>query len=366
MVGGRYELGTSVHRGPGAELFEARDLELGRDVLVRIVGPQGAVDPARLRRTREGTRLATRVLHPNVLTVFDAGVSDGRTFLVIERPDGPSLAGLLDGSPMPGSEVVRLGLDVLAGLEAIHEHGIVLGDLSPRSVFRSADGRWKIPGTRGVASDPLEGPPATDPASFRAPESDRTGPTRAADLFAIGALLFAAASGNADRRPRLRQLRPDLASALTETIERAIAADPDARFPTATEMAEALRAGRTFSDPGAPMIELTSPAAVVDLTGPEPLLDVTDRAPVPSTNGRTGAPIPPVPPTHAPVPPADAPVGATVRSGGPRRRSRRGYGQTRESYAPASIRRDAWITRPAGCARCGTPAPPPPPRSRPR
>jgi len=118
-LAGRYELGDPIGAGGMGVVVDAVDLRTGRPVAVKLLR---AGQPTRreVLRLEAEARLASRVRHPNVVRIEDAGF-DGQPFVVMERLSGRTLRDHLRGRPMDEDDVRGLGLQVLAGLDAAHE-----------------------------------------------------------------------------------------------------------------------------------------------------------------------------------------------------------------------------------------------------
>jgi len=185
-----------------------------------------AADGAFRQRFLREARLAARLCHPNIVTVFDAG-DDGRPFLVMEFVDGETVAGRLARGPALGPEdVVRLARDLSAGLAQAHALGIVHRDVKPHNVILGPGGVAKLTDF-GIARALEEGGlteigTVLGTAPFMAPEQAAgAAAAPAADVFALGALVRHAAGGA-------------LPAPLEPLVEAALNPEPSAR-PTAEE-----------------------------------------------------------------------------------------------------------------------------------
>ncbi len=280
-VAGRYAIGELLGRGGMGEVFDATDLRLDRPVALKRLRSDLAEDPAMRRRVEAEARLAARLVHPHVVTVFDSGVDAGHPFIVMERLAGRTLADDLARGPLPPSEVRELGLQVLDALGAAHDIGLIHRDVKPGNVLAAPAVGWKV-ADFGIATSvdadhtltstgELLGSP-----SYLAPERLEGLPaTAASDLYSLGVLLYEAASGvrpfgdgepltiamriRDGAHPTLRDVAPGLDERLAAAIERAMARDPAARFGSAAEMATALREDGADADPDATAVIDHSP-----------------------------------------------------------------------------------------------------------
>jgi hypothetical protein len=215
LVAGRYVLGGPLGRGGMGTVWRADDVLLGRPVAVKEVelpgGPPGADREAVAGRALREARAAARLNHPGAVTLHDVVEADGRLYLVMELVDAPTLRELVERSgPLAPAAAARVGLELLAALDAAHRAGIVHHDVKPANVMVTADGRVKLAdfgiaslqddtqrtlGMGGGAGDRTM-TAAFGSLPYVAPEQAgdrRAGP--AADLWALGATLWFAVEG---------------------------------------------------------------------------------------------------------------------------------------------------------------------------
>ncbi|NND73531.1 MAG: protein kinase [Ilumatobacter sp.] len=248
----RYELGRLVGAGGTAQVYEARDQVLARGVAVKLLNGTAAAsnDPAGRERFLAEARSTASFSHPGAVAVFDAGEADGDLFIVMELVDGRSLAHeIAERAPMPEADAVRIGSELLDALGAAHTVGMVHRDVKPANILLRRDGRVKL-ADFGIAKrfDDIASSLTTDGTvigtpRYLAPEQAAGRPsTPAVDIYAVGVVLHEMLTG-APPGPSapLRSLRPDISPGVATAIARALAPDPDRRFGTAAEMAEALR-----------------------------------------------------------------------------------------------------------------------------
>ena len=204
LVAGRYLLIAPVGRGGSGSVWRAHDELLDRDVAIKRLHGGRALDAHRARQIRDRAhregRVAARLHHPRLAAIFDMTDLDGEVCLVMEYVAAPSLADLLDreGS-LPPARVAGIGAQIAEGLAAMHERGIVHRDVKPANVMIGAGDTVTVTdfGIAVVDTDPgtadqlVAGTP-----HYMAPELARGGPaTAAADVFSLGATLYAALEG---------------------------------------------------------------------------------------------------------------------------------------------------------------------------
>ncbi len=98
------------------EVYRAKDTRLGREVAVKVLPSEVAADPARLRRFETEARSASSLNHPNIVTVYDVGHSNGTSFIAMELVDGRTLRELQAGRPLPTKTVLAIAAQIADGL----------------------------------------------------------------------------------------------------------------------------------------------------------------------------------------------------------------------------------------------------------
>jgi eukaryotic-like serine/threonine-protein kinase len=241
---GHYDIVSAFEDGPPGERWSARDRRDGRIVLLRRV-----TAPAERRDALLATAAAVAaVRHPNLARIHDFGAHDDGIWIVTDRPDGCTLADRLTHGTLPIAITMRMGLDALEALAALHRHGLTHGHLTSLRVFREIDGRILL-ADAGL-------PPGRVGAHAPSPEQARgLPPGPRSDLFALGTLMREAmtgtpvftGNGTIERLYAvLHQDPPPLAgdgvqAVIGRILERAMRKDPSARFADAATMAAELR-----------------------------------------------------------------------------------------------------------------------------
>jgi len=256
-LGGRYRVVRLLGSGGMGRVYLARDEFTGRDVAVKVVAaPVDARSGEGYRRFLREAEVVSSLRHPNIVAVVASHEELG--LLAMEYMAGGTLAERL-GAPQSPALVRGWALEVLAGLEAAHAHGVIHRDLKPQNLFFAASGEAKI-GDFGVAH--LVDLGATQTAGFigtlayMSPEQiSGARLTFAADVYALGVTLFQALTGRLPFRgpdfvgqhlgetaPAPSSVRPELGTAWDALIARTLEKSPSDRFASLEDLRRALTA----------------------------------------------------------------------------------------------------------------------------
>jgi hypothetical protein len=267
------------------EVFKARDTRLNRDVAIKVLPAVFAQDADRRTRFEREAQAVAALSHPNILAIFDTGVSDGIPFIVTELLSGETLRERLSTGALPVRKATEIAMQIARGLAAAHERGLVHRDLKPENVFVLADGQVKIldfglarPVTAGSGATQTIAA-VTDPGSvmgtvgYMAPEQVRGQTVDArTDLFALGCVLYEMLTGRRafhretaaetmtailkEDPPELTASGLHLSPALDRIVRHSLEKNPAERFQTARDVAFALDAlpssGSATSSPALP------------------------------------------------------------------------------------------------------------------
>jgi serine/threonine protein kinase len=262
---GRYVLISELGRGTSGVVYKAHDPKLDRLVALKILRPElVSLEESGVslkQRFHQEAVAAGRLTHPAIVAVHDVGEAEGRPFMVMEYSEGGTLADLLlGGRPLPLVDAVAIVVQVCAALDYAHRHGVVHRDIKPRNILvgpgvtKVTDfGTARILGASHTQTGTMLGTPAyMSPEMVRGQAADPRG-----DLFSVGVVLYETLTGinpfnaadlaavlyrivNIDA-PSVRRHNAELPLALDRVLRRALAKDPEARYATATDLANALR-----------------------------------------------------------------------------------------------------------------------------
>ncbi len=282
VLSGRYRIDEAIGRGGMASVYRGEDLTLGRQVAIKILSPDLAGDAAFRTRFRLEAQSASRMAHPTIVRVFDAGEDvvtdpDGTTrpvpYIVMELVSGRLLKDIIASGPLPVDEAVAYTDGILEALEYSHRAGVVHRDIKPGNIMITEQGQVKVMdfGIARAVSDSsstvAETTAIIGTAAYFSPEQAKGEAVDArADLYSTGVVLHELLTG----RPPFRGETPvavayqhvseaprppsefveSVPRSLDAVALRALAKDPFQRFQDAASFRTALGAaqeGRTLS-----------------------------------------------------------------------------------------------------------------------
>jgi eukaryotic-like serine/threonine-protein kinase len=267
-IGGRYRLDRRLGAGGMSTVFLAIDTVLERQVAVKLLAEHLADDEVFVMRFRHEALAAARLQHPNIVQVFDSGQDEGshRHYIVMEYVDGPSCADLLREHGQLGiDDTVRIVVEACHGLDYAHRAGVVHRDVKPGNLLISNEtGAVKL-ADFGIAKA-AEQTRVTQvgsvlgTAAYLSPEQAQgkeAGPP--SDIYSLGVCAYQLITGrlpyeyssltelalkqqNEGFEP-IRNFRREVPAELDRAIQLCLSRDPEARYGSALELAEALEAG---------------------------------------------------------------------------------------------------------------------------
>ncbi len=319
---GRYRPEGLLGSGGMATVWAGTDTRLGRPVAIKELAGTGSNEPAALERFDREARTIACLSHPNIVSVHDFGIQDGRPYLIMELVDGPTVAQLVSDGPLPVADALAIAAQTSDGLAAAHAAGIIHRDVKPANLILASSGVVKICDfgivqlldTTGHASLTTSAV-AMGSAMYMAPEQVNGERLDArADLYALGCTLYVMLAG---RPPfagtpvsvvfqhvtavpdRLDTLRPGLPGGVADLVADLLAKNPDAR------PADAVTVGATIA------------ALAADL--PEPVgVPAPRRSAVPAMVGPAATSAAEAPPPASGTPEPAAGTGAGKRGAQPR------------------------------------------------
>lgn len=266
---GPYEITEEIGEGGMAHVYKAFQPSLRRFVAVKVLSPALAREPGFTERFQREAMAVARLHHPNILPVFDSGLQEDYNYLVMRLvPHSITLSSLISQNA-PRQQLFDYLAQVADALHYAHQQGIIHRDIKPSNIL--IDGKWALLSDFGLVKDrlsPIEltgtgigmGTPA-----YMSPEQARGEPVdHRTDIYAMGVILYKILTSTipheaptpyaiilkrtTEPAEPIRITKPDISASLEYVTMRALARDPDQRYSTALEFAEALHKARENPD----------------------------------------------------------------------------------------------------------------------
>ena len=344
-LSGRYETGEKLGTGGMSNVYKATDLILERTVAVKVLAEHLSDDERFVARFRREALAVAKLIHPNIVQVYDTGEDRDRHYIVMEYVAGRSGAQILQRSgPVEPEVAAEIGVQACAGLDYAHRRGIIHRDVKPGNLMivggPVGGGEMIVKLTDFGIARAIEQTRITQvgsvvgTAAYLAPEQVRgEEATPATDVYALGVVLYQFLTGRlpyegsslaelAVRQQNEKPLPPstydsDIPEPLGAAVLRALEGDPSRRYASAEELANGLRRGLEGEDVTLPLEEGTSATSVLggDTAATRHMGRDTGQTEYRPPASQTRRPAPrPVAPVPAPAP------AAPPRAAEPRRR----------------------------------------------
>ncbi len=268
---GPYADVSLIARGGMAEVYKANHPTLGRDVAIKVLSPDLATDEGFRRRFEREAKTVATLKHPNIVTVFDFGMSGDTYYMVMEYIAGKTLAEhMREQGPMPLNEVLWITRDIANALDYAHSQGVIHRDVKPSNVMLEpltspqGDKHYRAVLTDfGIAkmaagTSTLTGTGLLGTFDYIAPEQIKAASKvdERADIYSLGVIVYQMLTGHLPFEgsnpavvifahlqqppPDPREYRPDLPESVSQVLSKALAKDPDERYQSAGELADDL------------------------------------------------------------------------------------------------------------------------------
>jgi serine/threonine-protein kinase len=267
-----YRIIEKLGAGGMGVVYKAEDTRLHRLVALKFLTDDLAREPRALARFQREAEVASALNHPNICTIYDICEQDGQQLIAMELMDGQTLKHAMRGRPLPLDQLLKLGIQIVDGLEAAHARGVVHRDIKPANIFVTARGDAKILDFGLAKLRPTEGPGSLSAMTTATPEELLTRAGKAlgtpaymspeqvrgeeldprSDLFSLGLVLYEMATGRhtftgnttgviadgiLNRAPiPASRVNPALPPKLDEILNKALEKDRKLRYQTASDL----------------------------------------------------------------------------------------------------------------------------------
>ena len=266
VINDRYEIHKRVGRGGMADVFLAKDLLLDRQVAIKILFPEFAVDPNFVERFRREAQAAANLSHPNIVNVYDWGKYEGTYFIAMEYVEGRTLAEILKTNrKLTPKQAAEVASEVAAALGFAHEAGLAHRDIKPANILIGGNGQVKV-ADFGIAramnsateANLTQAGSVMGTASYFSPEQAQGAqPDPRSDLYSLGIVMYEMVAGkppftgeNAvsiaykqvhDQPTPLNRLVEGMPRPFEAIVAKLLAKDPKLRYPSAHALRDDLR-----------------------------------------------------------------------------------------------------------------------------
>lgn len=264
ILGNRYEIIEKVGNGGMATVYKATDLVLKRYVAVKILRDEFTTDEEFIKRFETEAQSAARLVHANIVSIFDVGVDNGIYYIVMELIQGKTLKEIIveERGPLPWKWSVNVAIQIASALEMAHKNNIIHRDIKPHNIIITEDGVAKVTDfgiAKAVSNSTITAFGTTiGSVHYFSPEHARGGFTDAkSDIYSLGVVMYEMVTGKVpfdadtpvsvalkhmqeDPVPPI-ELNPHLSEAVNKIILKALKKDPMLRYQTATELLQDLK-----------------------------------------------------------------------------------------------------------------------------
>ena len=262
LIGGRYEIISLVGSGGMADVYNAVDNRLSRQVAIKVLKEEYSSDKNFVMKFRAEAQSAAGLSHPNIVNVYDVGEDEGLHYIVMELVEGITLKKFIERKgKLELKEAVGIAIQIAQGMEAAHANHIIHRDIKPQNIIISKEGKVKVTDfgiAKAATSNTIAAGQAVGSVHYISPEQARGGYSDAkSDIYSLGVTLFEMLTGrvpfNGDTTvaiaikhiqepiPSVRKYVPDVPLSVEKIVLKCCQKSPDRRYQSASELIRDLK-----------------------------------------------------------------------------------------------------------------------------
>ena len=277
ILGNRYEIIQKIGNGGMATVYKATDKVLKRYVAVKILRDEFTTDEEFIKRFETEAQSAARLIHPNIVSIYDVGVDNNLTYyIVMELIQGKTLKEIIiqEQGPLPWKWSINVSIQIASALEMAHRNNIIHRDIKPHNIIITEDGVAKVTDfgiAKAVSNSTITAFGKTiGSVHYFSPEHARGGYTDAkSDIYSLGVVMYEMVTGrvpfDADTPVSIalkhmqeepvepQEINPNIPDAVNKIIMKALQKEPALRYQTATEMLQDLK--MSLKDPSGDFVD---------------------------------------------------------------------------------------------------------------
>ena len=320
LFNNRYQIVEKLGAGGTAIVYRGQDMLLNRAVTIKILREEFATNSDLVRRFRHEAQAVASLSHPNIVSVYDVGYEENMHYIVMEFIEGESLKEYIKRKgALRLAEACNIISQILAGVQHAHEHGIIHRDIKPHNILLGVDGRAKVTdfgiavGMSDVTMTYNSTSRIMGSVHYISPEQVQgLAVTDRSDIYSCGVVFYEMLTGRVPYQGETpisiamqhvqgelilpNQVNPEVPAGLSYVVTRAMRKNPETRYNSASEMADAVRAAyqgvldtaRDEGEPGPVSTAATAKSALLGKIKREAEPGEADAAAAPPRARRTG------------------------------------------------------------------------------